>query len=720
MKKYLVLFIQTIAFFNCFATINYDSTLVKFRNYGEASCQGYDFSERTFLIMSGNDSIILLQDSTFNIDSSYHNTSKNIYTLDNNHRVISHVTQIWQDSIWLNESKIDGYFQNNTISYIWSISDSAWNYSERTLRNIVNDTIYYQEQAWDSINNLWNDVYISEYFRDSLLGYTSGLYYSKNNGVIIAGAKTETWIDSLQNSTTNINSTYDTVSSSFIYSTRDSTVLSVTGNIIYLETQSWNTFQWINNVREEHFVFPTYRIDANYVGNGTNWDNVNKIETYLNGSILDSVIMIFSGNVSVWNLDFQKTYAYNVNNKIDTVITYQVDSLNAYTNYERNTKTYTITNKPLLNLIEVWDGINWTLSFQDSSWYDGADTLIGITHSNWNGINWDIEWQEDYIYYSYFPLYYTYLNSNGYFEGFTIRYDSLGRLLYRYQQGGAGMSGHTESYSYYPDNSYSYSYNQGCTMGGLGLIEENYYYKPFSIVLIDSTQICLGDTLSLNASILNGTQPFSLLWEPNYNITSTSILNPDVYPAVDTTYQLTITDSVGNISSHSIKLNVNSAIAPNIGSDTVICLNSAYSINVFGSFTSYLWQDGSTSNTYNVNSSATDTLLLFLNTTDSNSCSSSDSATVIVSVCTNLNTVASSNEIIVYPNLLNQGEFISIQGKFPVPADIIFYNFQGWNKKLALDANENSFRLNAPLGLLLYRISANGQEISSGKIVVIK
>lgn len=726
MKKYFILFIQILVFINCVAAVNYDSTLVKFRNRGDADCQTYDFSERIFLIMNGSDSIVLVQDSSFNfnIDSSFHNTSKDIFTLDNNHGIMRHLTQTWQDSIWINGYRIDGYYYSNTISYIWSIADSAWNNSERTLNTIVNDTIYFQQQTWDSINNLWSDVYISEVFRDSSLGYTSNIYYTINAGAIIWGAKTETWIDSLQNSTTNINSVYDTLSSAFIYTSRDSTVLSSTGNIIYLETQSWDTFQWINNVRNEHFVYSTYRIDANYVGNGTSWDNVNKLETYTNIANLDSIQNQYSGIGSNWRLSLYTTYSYDVNNNIDTTISQQVDSLNNYTNYERNTRSYTITNKPNVSLTEVWNGTSWVLSIQDSSWYDVADTLIGTAHSVWNGSGWDIEAQGDFTYISYFPLQYQYtyydLNSPGDFENYSIRYDNFGRLLYRWDHFGAGLSGRTVNYAYYPDNSYSYSFEQSCTMGGLGHMEEIYYFKPFSIVLDDSLQICLGDTITTSAFTLNGTQPLTLLWEPNYNISSTSVLNPDVYPVVDTTYQLTIIDSSGNISSHSITLNVNSAIAPDIGSDTLICLNSVYSINVIGLFASYLWQDGSTSNPYSVNSGAVDTILLLLNTVDSNSCRSSDSAMVIVSVCTNLNALASSNEIIVYPNVLNQGDFVSILGEFHVPAEIIFYNFQGWNKKKSLSANGNSFRLNAPPGLLLYKIISDGNEISSGKIISLK
>ncbi len=726
MKKYFLFFAQTILFLNCLATVNYDSTLVKFRNRGEADCQTYDFSERTFLIMNGNDSIILLQDSSFyfNIDSAYHNTSKIIFTLDSDHSITRHTTQIWQDSLWVNEYRADFNSISNTIYYIWSASDSTWDYSERTISNIVNDTNYIQQQSWDSINNSWNDIYLSEIFIDSSIGYTSSIYYSINNGVIGDGAKTETWIDSLQNSTTNINSTYDTLSSTFIYSTRDSTVLSVTGNSIYFESQTWNGLQWINNVRNEHFAYPTYRIDADYVGNGTAWDNVNKFETYINIANMDSVKRQYTGSGTNWILSLYTTYSYNVNNNIDTIISQRVDSLSNYTNFERNTSSYSITNKPKVSLIEIWNGSSWVLSLQDSLWYDVADTLIGVAHSSWNGSGWDIIAQGDYTYISYSPLHYHYsyedLISPANNENYTVRYDILGRLLHRDELYGISLSGRTWDYAYNPDNSYSYSFYRYCTMGGLGLIEENYYYKPFSIVLIDSTQICLGDTRSLTASILNGTQPFSLLWEPNYNITSTSILNPDVYPAVDTTYQLTITDSVGNISSHSIKLNVNSAIVPNIGSDTVICQNAVYSISLNGPFTSYLWQDGSTSNPYTVNSSVVDTILLLLNTVDSNSCASSDSATVIVSVCTNLNSLASLNENIVYPNVLNQGNYISIEGKFPLQSEIIFYNFQGWTEKKSLGSNGNSFRLNAPPGLLLYRISLDGNEISSGKIIILK
>ena len=52
-----------------------------------------------------------------------------------------------------------------------------------------------------------------------------------------------------------------------------------------------------------------------------------------------------------------------------------------------------------------------------------------------------------------------------------------------------------------------------------------------NISTANDTVVCLGDSIQLNTS-----GGVSYNWQPNYNITDTSISNPFVFPTVDTTY----------------------------------------------------------------------------------------------------------------------------------------------------------------------------------------
>lgn len=66
-----------------------------------------------------------------------------------------------------------------------------------------------------------------------------------------------------------------------------------------------------------------------------------------------------------------------------------------------------------------------------------------------------------------------------------------------------------------------------------------------------------GDTATLGHTIGSGIEPLSFAWSPNYNISDTSINNPQAWPEVDTDYKVIATDSVGCISEPYIfKVNV--------------------------------------------------------------------------------------------------------------------------------------------------------------------
>ena len=72
------------------------------------------------------------------------------------------------------------------------------------------------------------------------------------------------------------------------------------------------------------------------------------------------------------------------------------------------------------------------------------------------------------------------------------------------------------------------------------------------VSLLNDTSICINDTVNI---VANG--GLSYAWYPNYNISDTSISNPQIFNHVDTTYYVDITDNNGCMITDSITISVN-------------------------------------------------------------------------------------------------------------------------------------------------------------------
>ena len=79
------------------------------------------------------------------------------------------------------------------------------------------------------------------------------------------------------------------------------------------------------------------------------------------------------------------------------------------------------------------------------------------------------------------------------------------------------------------------------------------------ISLLNDTSICFND--SANIVVGGG---ISYAWYPNYNISDTSISNPQVFSHVDTTYYVEITDNNGCVTTDSIVISVNTLPSVNV------------------------------------------------------------------------------------------------------------------------------------------------------------
>ena len=76
--------------------------------------------------------------------------------------------------------------------------------------------------------------------------------------------------------------------------------------------------------------------------------------------------------------------------------------------------------------------------------------------------------------------------------------------------------------------------------------------------------------------------------DSNYNITDTSIANPQVYNQVDTTYFVNVTDSNACINTDSITISVNSLPTVTVQGNDTICYGTSTQLIAIGAL-SYVW-----------------------------------------------------------------------------------------------------------------------------------
>lgn len=103
----------------------------------------------------------------------------------------------------------------------------------------------------------------------------------------------------------------------------------------------------------------------------------------------------------------------------------------------------------------------------------------------------------------------------------------------------------------------------------------------------NDVSICSGDTV-----ILGNTVPLNNYnWFPSIAMSCSSCSNPDVYPAVSTTYSLTWVDPTGCEVSDSVRINVSQLPVFDLGNDVSVCAGESVQLNFMAApaFTSFQW-----------------------------------------------------------------------------------------------------------------------------------
>ncbi|MEY3436794.1 MAG: hypothetical protein RL335_1250 [Bacteroidota bacterium] len=126
-------------------------------------------------------------------------------------------------------------------------------------------------------------------------------------------------------------------------------------------------------------------------------------------------------------------------------------------------------------------------------------------------------------------------------------------------------------YTYTATGSYNVQLIVGSTVGCVDTVEStiNVLDKP-TLKLINDTLICSIDTLKLSA-MGNG----SIVWSPNYMISSLSIADPLVSPDKPTMYYARLTSAPGCENLDSVFVDVRTSVTAFAGNDTTICLTDS-------------------------------------------------------------------------------------------------------------------------------------------------
>jgi gliding motility-associated-like protein len=146
----------------------------------------------------------------------------------------------------------------------------------------------------------------------------------------------------------------------------------------------------------------------------------------------------------------------------------------------------------------------------------------------------------------------------------------------------------------------------------------NIRYSPVPLFTLgDDTVLCNGQTLLLQPIFSNGfSYTYKYLWSDG------STVSPNLKISVPGQYWLQVSLN-GCAGSDSIMVAYKSSPALNFGNDTTLCNGETLLLNATNNNASYLWQDGSTSPTYNVINAGTYSVKV-----DENGCDTSGRITV--------------------------------------------------------------------------------------------
>lgn len=209
--------------------------------------------------------------------------------------------------------------------------------------------------------------------------------------------------------------------------------------------------------------------------------------------------------------------------------------------------------------------------------------------------------------------------------------------------------------------------------------------QPNTFNISPSTPVCIGDSVQLAA---NGGDIYN--WSPASNLSNTNLANPLAYPTNTTSYDVTITDTLCNISqtlTTTVVVNPLPVLTTSKSND-VDCSNATSQLNVSGAI-QYAWMPSGTLNNaaiQNPIASPSTTTNYIVTGKDINGCSNTDSITVLV-------TAANSGNYLMpnafTPNNDGINDCFGIKNWGPV-TDLEFSVYNRWGERVFYTTDPNS------------------------------
>jgi hypothetical protein len=509
---------------------------------------------------------------------------------------------------------------------------SVWVNTHRTLYSYdlngnLNDSI---EQTFDGVQ--WVNAWHFQLVTDSI-----------NNSSVIQNTH---WINGVLENINMTETYYDN-------SGRDTLVM------IYLGSGT----SWINHKKIRKLYNVNGLADSLYYSwDGTTWQTAERKQHFFNLAGLDTLELGFSGNNQLWDTTYLKRRNYN---SPGNILLYQKlnYSVNGWENNEQYLYWYNIP--PLLSQLiiqtgndSLWD--NYTKT--DYTYHMNGDTSH-IKTEYWNDSTWLCFRTIEVTFHTPFLIEYEQtVCNNGNCSNCAVNdwhtetLDSAGRLM-SISSGG--------SHDYYDSTGFLYhSHYSHITMGGFVFINCCYHVNQLiANINRDHTSACIGDTVQINTSITGGWPPYSFRWLRTDGLSNDTIASPYIIAQNDGWYPLQITDTAGNIFTDSVHISIRPQVS--LGNDTVICNYSLLTLSPGQQFSTYEWQNDSTSSSLiaSTTSSGIDTVAYWVIVTDSSGCQNTDTIQIVFDICASIFDL-SNNKFEIFPNPVMRYDFLKMNLSF--------------------------------------------------------
>jgi len=250
----------------------------------------------------------------------------------------------------------------------------------------------------------------------------------------------------------------------------------------------------------------------------------------------------------------------------------------------------------------------------------------------------------------------------------------------------------------------------GCVDSTTALV----YVNDLPVITATGDTICAGNTGTLTAG---GSSSNTYIWAPGS-------LNGDFVsdsPASTTTYTVTATDINGCESTETAIIGVNTLPVVSVSSFGMYCDYSANVLLSGGSPAGGMYSGtGVTGDTLSPSAAGAGTYMITYTYTDANGCSASDSATVMIDLCTGIVSQEAGQNILLYPNPFEGSTILSVDAGVALNnAAFQLYDITG---KLVLNMAVSSpavtiQRDQLESGVYFYHFTNNGNRIASGKLI---